>query len=282
MAIEPGCAADLSRPEVVGGIVDDCHADEVLSALDFGKPVVLSPESLAVLMRKVSDPATTLLECDWIPLLPVGLSAEVLAAAEVLKSEALGAIRSCRLTTYVGPLAAQGWEQDAPFARSFFEATVLGLDLLASLLGTYVNSTRWLTIDVEANFGIVVHHLDASVVAIQEIMPSRLAASPLFTATVNCEDGRVLLRNEFAPSGMTVWEAQPRSFRCPAFAREKPNVQAPDTVQGGLETTALIMALANGERDGLPTREHALEILRHAIALGTVAQKAQSETEEEP
>jgi hypothetical protein len=280
-AIERGRAADLSSPEVVGGIVDDRRADEVLSALDFGKPVVLSPESLAVLMRKASNPATTLLERDWIPLLPVGLSAEVLAAAEVLKSEALGVIRSCHLTTYVGPLATQEWEQDAPFARSFFEATVLGLDLLASLFGTYVNSTRWVTADVEANFGIAVHHLDAGVVAIQEIMPSRLAASPLFTATVDCEDGRVLLRNEFAPSGMTVWEAQPRSFRCPAFAREKPNVQAPDTVRGGVETTVLITALANGGRDGLPTREHALEILRHAIAFGIVAPKTQSETEEE-
>jgi len=281
-SIELGRATDLSRPEAVGGIVDVARADEVSLALDFGKPVLLSPEALAALMRGVPEPTPTLLKRDWIPLLPVGLSAEVLAAAEVLKSEALGAIRSCRLTTYVGPLAAQGWEQDAPFARSFFEATVLGLDLLASLLGAYVSSTRWLTIDVEANFGIAVHHLDAGIVAIQEIMPSRLAASPLFTATVNCEDGRVLLRNEFAPSGMTVWEAQPRSFRCPAFAREKPNVQAPDTMRGGLETTALLVALANGERDELPTREHALKILRHAIAFGTVAPEAQSKTKEEP
>ncbi len=266
MAIRAGCASDLSELEALGGIVDHVHVDEILPALRSGKPVLLSLRSLATLMREVPEPSSTLLERDWIPFLPVGLNAEVRAAADILKRGALGRIRSCYLTIYIGPAVADTWEQDAPFAGSFFEATVLGLDLLTNLLDASVNSTQWLRADASADFGVAVHEFDGGIVTIQEIAPSRLAASPLFTATVHCEGGRVLLREEFAPSGMAVWDASSLSFRCPALPREKPNVQAPDAVRGGLETTLLIAALANGERNGLPTREHALEIVRHAIA----------------
>lgn len=281
MAIQAGRAEDLAKPEVSGGIIDEVDVDEVLSALRSDKPLLLSPESLAALTREGSETTTTLLERDWIPLLPVSLSAEVLAAVEILKSGNLGQIRSCHLTTCVGPVTAEAWEQDAPFARSFFEATVLGLDLLATLFDAPVNSTRWLMADTSTNFGVAVHEIGVHTAAVQEIMPSHLAASPLFTATVHCEDGRVLLREEFAPGSTTVWEATSRSFRCPALPREKPNVQASDTVRGGIETSVLIAALASGERDGLPTRDHALGIVRHAIAYGAAYDaKAQNEAGE--
>jgi hypothetical protein len=266
MIVRAGGAADLLKPGATGGIIDDTRLGEILPALHSKKPVVLGPESLATLAQEEPEFTATLLERDWIPFLPVSLNAEVISATEILNSGTLETIRSCHLTTYVGPVSAETWKQDAPFARSFFEAIVLGLDLLTNLFDAPVNSTRWLTIDTSASFGVAVHEFGAGILAVQEIAPSRLAASPLFTATVYCEGGKVLLRDEFAPSGMTVWYASSRSFRCPALAREKPNVQAPDTVQGGLETATLIGALNSGERDGLPTQEHALKIVRHAIA----------------
>jgi hypothetical protein len=268
--VRPGRVVDLSDSDVLGGIVDSVRADEILAALRSGKPLLLGPQSLATVIREApeEEPAATLLERDWIPFLPAGLSAEVASAAEILKGGALGAVRSCHLTTYFGPSAAEGWEQDSTFAHSLFEAIVFGLDLLANLFAASANSTRWLTNDATTDFGVAVHEFGGGIVATQEVVPNRLAAAPLFTAAVNCEEGRVLLRDEFAPGSLAVWEASSRSFRCPSFPREKPNVQAPDTVRGGLEAFTLIAALTSGERSRLPVRKHALGIVRHAIASG--------------
>lgn len=261
-------AADTSRPEVVGAVVDSFDNDEILLALRSQKPILLSLKSLATLVREMPEFTDTLLDYDWIPFLPTALNIEVLTAAEILNAGSLGTIRTCNLTTYVGPITTETWEQDAPFARSFFEATALGLDLLTSLFNRSVTSTHWLETDIDEKFGVAIHRFGANVTAVQQILPGRLGASPLFTAAVQCESGRVLIHNEFAPGGVAVWSASSRSFRCPALTREKPNIQAPDTSRGGSETAAMITALGNGKRTDLPSREHTLEIVRHVTASG--------------
>lgn len=263
-----GRAADISRPEVVGAVVDSFDNDEILLALRSQKPTLLGLESLATLVREMPESTDTLLDYDWSPFLPTALSIEVLTAAEILNTGSLGTIKTCNLTTYVGPITTETWEQDAPFVRSFFEATALGLDLLTRIFDRSVTSTHWLETDIDAKFGVAIHRFGSDVTAIQKILPGRLAASPLFTAAVHCESGRILIRNEFAPGGVAVWSASSRSFHCPAFTREKPNIQAPDTSRGGAETAAMIAALGDGKRTDLPSREHALEIVRHVTASG--------------
>lgn len=271
VAIRSGRAADLRGSGVCAGIVDSANSTEVVSALRSKRRLLLASESLSAVMREVPGYTDVLLDSDWIPYLPIALGAEVAAAVKILRSGTLGKVRSCRLTTYVGASPPRVWEQDAPFARSLFESIVFGLDLLVNLFGAPARSSRWLSYDAHMDFGAAIHYFDARFLAIHEVMPSGMAASPLFTTTVNCESGRILLRDEFAPGALAVWEACSSSFRCAALPREKANVQAPDTVLGGLETIALIASLEKEGFDGPPTRGHAVQTLRHALdLLGTV------------
>ena len=266
---EPGAAPirrgrlpELDSGEVLGAILDGATREEVVGATRSGKPQLLAPAEIALLLE---SPAPQGAVERWTPYLPAGLSPEVIAAVELAGEGDLGRLHSLHLVTFVGPAICGEWEPDSAFARSRFEAQVFGLDLVARMVGELPERTRWLAEPEDQAYGILAHDVDG-VRAVQELRPSVSSAVPLFTATAVFEHGRVLLRHEFAPSGLTVWRAATRSFHALPLAREKPNVQAPDTQRGGLETARLLGGIAGGVHRELPTRAYALEIVQRALS----------------
>jgi len=279
-----GSIAGLTGPGVVGGIVDigeagdEAAADDVCAALKSGVPLLLTAGSMAVLRAADDVPADLWLHGGWAPYLPLRRAVDVVAAAQLVADGAIGPPVHCEVTTWVDTPGAAGWENDAPFARSEHEARLFGLDLAERLLGRELPTTAWARRTSEGPGGLAVQE-GAGVAASLAVLPVALAAVPSFSAVVTGEEGRLLLRQPFAPGALTVWDAASRAFRCPALRRPKANVQAPDSARGGRETVEELEALLSGPVSD-DVRRSARRLTDQALA--TAQASATTTTEGEP
>lgn len=266
VGLRSGSPADLADYPHDGVIVDTRDSTDVRIALDSGVPALVGMEALAALCRTAPGLDEFLGQRSrdgWLPFLPTREAVDVRAAAGLLADGAIGTPVRCELTTYVGRVAADPrWEQDAPFARSVLEALVFGLDLAETLLGRTVSETTWSRLP-GGETGIARHVGETPTV--QQVLPARLSATPLFTASVIAEDGRLLLRHEFAPGALTIWDARAQQFRSPALPRMKDNVQAPDTALGGVEVMGALTALLQARTGPDDTRRQAARLVGHAV-----------------
>lgn len=266
--VSKGTAAELGGAGVVGGIVDtegvlnDDDAHDVRAALSAGLPLLLAPGSIAALQTSSGDQEGRLSSSAWLPHLPLRRAVDVLAAADLVAAGAVGVPLVCEVTTWIGVPAADSWDNDAPFARTEYEAMVFGLDLSEQLLGGELTATSWsrTTRGANATVGTVLHE-GAGGQARQTVLPVALASAPSFSAVVTGDAGRILLRQPFAPGAVTVWDAARRTFRAPALRRPKANVQCPDTAQGGREIVEELEALlAGGQPDDVRRRAERLTV----------------------
>lgn len=247
-----GSTADLTQPGVLGGIIDvraagdKAIADDFTAVLKAGVPLLLSADSIAA-FRTTTDAFSDLwLNPGWMPYFPLRRAVDVVAAAQLMADGAIGNALSCEVTISVGAADGANWENDAPFARSEHEALLFGLDLSERLMGRELSQTTWSRRTGGGHAIALAVHEGAGIVASVAVLPVALAAVPSFSAAVTGDNGRLLLRQPFAPGALTVWDAASRAFRCPALRRPKANVQAPDTTSGGRETLEELEALLAG------------------------------------
>lgn len=256
--------SELDAPQVVGVVVDRASPEAVHRALASGKPFLLGVEALAAYLDEGGD-STSLSAARWVPFLPAGLSLDVGSASKLVAQGAIGVVRSCDLTTFVGRLGDGTWECDHPFARSPLEALVFGLDLLPRLCGS-VESTRRVSGEPSGS-GSYLYLLEAGAVAVHHVLDGTVSPGRLFMATLNGSEGRLLLRHPFARGAVTIWDPEATAHRSPALARSKANVQAPDTVPGGLEVHLLLEGLLTGDVAHLPTPAYGVSLVEQALAL---------------
>lgn len=257
-------ASGLHAPDAAAGVVDTSDVAELRAALDSGRPLLLTVDTIAAAS---ADGGVDLSAYpSWTPYLPLRRAVDVAAAVDLVTRGAIGRPRHCDITTYTGTVSSKTWEPDATYARSQHEALVFALDVAERLLGTELTSTRWSreahgepsTIRSAASEGIEV---DAN----HTVLPASLATAPTFSALVTGDDGRILLRQPFAPGAVTVWDASSRQFRCPALRRPKANVQAPDTALAGRETAEELEALLTAPAAD-DVRHRALRLTQQALA----------------
>lgn len=251
-----GSAADLREDGVRAAVVDTDDPVSVRTALAAGLPALLTAASAAAML---SDDAGEDLTSygTWVPYLPLRSSVDVVTAARLAASGAVGRPLHCDITTWVGVRPDDRWECDAPFARSWAEALVFGLDVAERLLGVELPETtlhRYRGAPAEPP-ATVARHAGSDRGAVHTLFPASLGSGPLVTATLTGDAGRLLLRQPFAPGALTVWDARAGEFRSPALPRVKPNVQAPDTVLGGPETVEQLTGLLAGHVSAADRRD---------------------------
>lgn len=268
VVVRSGSPAELTDPMLAAVVLDTRDGADARAVLDSHAAVLVGVEALAALGGGVagSDDAGRLVSTSlWLPFLPARRAVDVDAATRLIATGAIGTPTLCELTTYVGRVTADsGWEQDAPFARSALEALVFGLDLIETLLGGIPTTTSWSPLPGYDLRGGIARHTGGPPV-VQTVLPARLGAAPLFTATVVGEHGRLLLRHEFAPGAVTVWDARAQAFRSPALQRMKHSVQAPDTALGGVEAAAALDELLHPRAGAEDARRQAVRLVDHAV-----------------
>lgn len=246
------------------GAVVDGDLDAATAYLARQQPLLLGPETVRDLL--VRDPQ--LLETGfWTCWLPHGLSPEVVSARSLVDADTLGGTTSGDLVTLVGVGIAGGatWSIDAAVSLSRFEALVTGLDLLRCLGLEVAEST--VPAATSACGAVINHRLVGGAVIRQRIEAADLYAVPAFLVELRGREGRILIRHETAPSALLVWRREPPGFAAPSLPKIKPNIQAPDSLPGGLETTRQLVSLLTGDRETVVDRATAMEVVMQATRL---------------
>ncbi len=195
----------------------------------------------------------------WLPLVPAAVAEDVGFARRLVGGE-LGAAQLVELVTCFGEPPSRVWEEDSycPFDRH--EAIAFGLQLLETVCGNDVVETRTIVVGGVAD---AFEHRIGSCTALQLVVSRAMTRSQGFKATAYCEQGRILLRDEFAVGAVGYSLQNGELMRFPELPRARPSGLGPETIQGGWETVRLLeRALSPGEGEEA-LRVQALRLLSH-------------------
>lgn len=263
-------SADALRCDGIQAVI--CHSGDratIEAVLHCGKRVALGTESIFTLAEDDAEVA----EQHWLPAFLFRLAPEVAPAATILAGDSLGRPSVVEMESVVGSPALKGWEEDAPTAATYVEATLLGLDVLECLLGRRILATSGLA-PRDGGKALWLHQFPDGIAVVHHVLPAALTPVPSFSCTISCDRGRLLLRREFAPGGLLVWSADRSTFDIPALKPLAP-ASGSASVKGGWEAAALLLALL-GKSIPLPSSQDALRLARHVVAT-----KRGTETQEE-
>ncbi|AYY13779.1 hypothetical protein EF847_14835 [Actinobacteria bacterium YIM 96077] len=225
-------------------------------------PVLLSLDVLADSLRgneyQLADRA-------WVPLLPADFYSDVAVARQRVAAGEIGAPRVVDVTVPVGLPPAGAWDVDHVCALTWLEALVFGMRAAELVGNATVESSTWLL--GRSPVRTVMHTLDTGVVVVHHIVPADSTPTTAYEGVVLGESGRVMLRQQFAPGALGVWQPARPGYTFPAIYEAKQDVQAPDSVGGGWEMAGLLHELAGPGEHATQLREHAVRLVRHAIQL---------------
>lgn len=261
--VHPGTFEELDDEDVVAAILIDAEPADVHDAAAAGRPLLVDLPTL----RRLGDAGdvTSLLSARWLPLLPLRRAVDVAAAAQLLADGLIGRTHGGQIVTPVGEPSHPSWELDHQPARNRFEALAYGLDLLAALghpvAASHLASGAVPPVRVE-------HRTSDDVVFVQWLLPAQASSAPEFRASLIGGEGTMWLRAPFAPGSVTVWENAAERYRSIRLRRDTPNIQAPDTVRGGLEVQRLLTELLGETKDDEDEiRDASLRAVRAAAAV---------------
>lgn len=240
-----GTSDDLGADGVVGAVLVDTQPVEVEQATRTGLPLLVD---LTTLRRVLEQTDGLLLEAArWVPMLPLRLAVDVIAVERLLAEDRWGRVIGGEVVTLVGQPTHGSWELDHHVARTPFEALAHGVDVLATLHQTICFSRASVAAPPALRME---HHTAGGATFSHWVLPAEAASAPEFRASLVCERATVWLRAPFAPSSVTLWDNASERYRSIRLHRETANIQAPDTVRGGLSTQRLLAGLLNDDDAG--------------------------------